>query len=559
VYQNGDANLSGASHTQIHIPPAHAIGDFAMPSARRPDSPPPFASYDSAHGQHGVGYPFTRGITEGDPNEEGGSSVEEDQELEVKVVENPRFQPKTNKADSGAPSAQGSRVRKFSLLGPHRDKDKDGSSVSDAKDKVPGGSTFFGSLRGMFAPHHKKERDGSVSSFDLPPRPSSPVNKKGSKRGKWTTRTERNLKALKKEGSGSDDDRDQDRGRAGVYAPPGVSSMFDSPPASPVQGSRRLKKSRAQGQGRSASVPPPSPSPSATQKPPSLSSSPTPTPQASASRTQVAPTTSTVTVLQQHDVSRGSSVRSAPSGRGKGRGRGGHRRAASVSDAVGTGAPRRQGTLHVVSPYPPASLMGVVQDTRSQSHPNLGDGGLGEVVKAPPRVGKKEILSSYGGGGAGMGASSSPGVVSAGLRAPRSVFDTDTDADANAGEGMTSSVSAPALLAPLPVAGAMRRPAKSPLRSALRNSSRSPSPLPTAVRADTGVDVKIEEEVGEGEEGDGGSVSSYETGRETFFDGDERPRSPFKGVLNGFRLGCCRGVMFLLLLNGAVGYRGGRV
>lgn len=653
-----------------------------------------------------------------EPAEEPGSSVEELGETEMEVVENPRFATKSMTLlrkgtdgpahspgmaagrDSGRTGRTGSekpnRSRRFSLLGTHRDRDHDlhrqetssTSETGSSHNRPSGGSRLFGSLRGIFSSHsgqHKlhKDKEGgevSVSSFDhhVPAHAMVSTGKKG---GKWTTRTDKNLKALKK--GGSDDEMDPDneeieRGRltgAVAFAPPPVSSLFassshsPSPPASPTTeglststSSRRLKKARA-GKPRNASVPPPSAAVPAAEAEvregdgvvdlgeitdPDAAvrkemegerergGSATPTVPASAPTQASRPSRPGPAPEASGSLSRSSSIVSAPTpgskvpargtgaraGRGRGGNGSGHRRAASISGmpssisgsvtgpTTGTGAGRGRGSTHrnLVAPSPiyphPLTLMNGVNGN-SQSSASLpspsriapsaasrgeadlnwerwaGAGaGLGEVIKAPPRVGRREIMNSYGGGGPDMGVASlgvgagvagtavggpvpapsravvpgAPGVQMPLLKAPGSVFDAAAELG-TVKEGMSSSVSAPAMLVPPALNGAgAKRPAKSPLRSALRNPSRTPSPLRPAAAHDEerlgrgGKPQRKETEEGDGaEEGDAdtASISSYETGRETLFDTREEraveppvcaPVPPSKSLPNGVGL-----------------------
>lgn len=698
---NGDVNSHGSlshtnSHTQIHIPPAHALGDFNMPSTSRSSSPSPF-SYASNSNRNSIGngnanangkvsefdgtrHVLTRRITEEDilyqaqEQQEGGSSVEElavAGDSEMRIVENPRF---AGKSKSKFKAKAAILPKKGQPMLDSSDHHQDTSSASEANvsasgtspskqprarsslGSIPSNSTgFFGSLRGIFSPNsgHKvqKEKDRETSSYDPPP--------PRKKNDRWATRTERNLKALRKDGS--DDDGEDDPGVAGaatVVAPPPVASMFGSPPASPsppptlgsppsANASRRLRKAR--GQGRSASVPPPTSSPgsagqmaadmreasdndgrqeSEKQKRDTISKSEqggSSTPMILPAQTSPARTTHPGTKSRPEvpvSLSRNSSIASAPvpgaseGGKGKGRGsKAGHKRPASISGlpststtttTLGTGHHRqRKDSLHVVAPAPmhPLSLMSVVEGSQAQAqaHRNrsevelnwerwapattasasasgVGLGvGLGEVVKAPPRVGRREIMNTYGGGGPGMGvggaaigvgvvASPSPspspsptvstpplslgGVQMPVLRAPGSVFDI-ASGGGGGGAGMSSSMSAllPAVNGNGDGVGG-KRPAKSPLRSALRNTSRSPSPslLPPPVSPHREKPVPVlgenkkgeEEQEKEEEEDDAASISSYETGRETFFDMQEDPEGaettpvpPFKSLPNG--------------------------
>ncbi|CAK5277940.1 unnamed protein product [Mycena citricolor] len=128
-------------------------------------------------------------------------------------------------------------------------------------------------------------------------------------------------------------------------------------------------------------------------------------------------------------------------------------------------------------------------------------------------------------------------------RAPGSVFAT-----AYPQAPASNSLSNPASAASSP-ASSIRRPAKSPLRSALRNASPAPvvPPLPAAVAPSFPIIVKAPAPItvtipvlnlegsktvvpvvtaDGGDSDDGASISSYETGHETFSDGDEDKSPP---------------------------------
>ncbi|KAG7441701.1 uncharacterized protein BT62DRAFT_1079870 [Guyanagaster necrorhizus] len=232
IYSNLEAPPSISSTTptdpeiplQIQIPPAHAIADTGLPRATSP--PPPLQKHVLPRRITEEDLGFRSGSLGRNPEDTNSSSDEEDDEANVRVVENARFT---------ASSSRISIKRKAALATP--------------TSPTGGGGGFFGSIKGLFSRHgHRKaesergaEDDGDGDDDDETP------TRRGRRRGPkvWHTRTAKNIKKL--------DVHESSFSRTPV--PPPLPAMPSAPPSTPstprprvvsdvVGGSRRLKKGR---------------------------------------------------------------------------------------------------------------------------------------------------------------------------------------------------------------------------------------------------------------------------------------------------------------------------
>ncbi|TCD63788.1 hypothetical protein EIP91_004939 [Steccherinum ochraceum] len=221
--QIGPTGVTSPSSTQytLTIGPAHSISEHAMPNGTAYHIPPRIAE------------------------EPGGSSAEEGDphQGDVQVVENERFLPSRKRKGQAARA----NVRTVSEAVPNR-RVHFPSSTSDTFllrspterdfDKKRGGSirrgsqTVFGSIAALFRGH----RSGSVDGGD------SPIETKG----RWKTRTDRNLN--KKNADSSDDEDLRLRQNLGGL-PPSVSAPVipQLPQAGPGPSTSRMRKKLKRG------------------------------------------------------------------------------------------------------------------------------------------------------------------------------------------------------------------------------------------------------------------------------------------------------------------------